>query len=42
VRNGVMEYCQKKGDEHRFDGETNADTSKIPTFDLIKGKETTP
>lgn len=41
VRDRAMGYCQKKRDEHRFDGSTTADTSKIPTYDLIKGKETT-
>ncbi|KAH0353159.1 hypothetical protein KCU81_g1582, partial [Aureobasidium melanogenum] len=40
VRSAAMSYCQRKRDEHRFDGTTNVDTSRIPTFDLIQGKET--
>ncbi|PYH92218.1 hypothetical protein BO71DRAFT_28664 [Aspergillus ellipticus CBS 707.79] len=39
VRNGVMEYCQSKKDQHRFDGQGNFDMSKAPTYDLIERKE---
>ncbi|KAH0370273.1 hypothetical protein KCU65_g2695, partial [Aureobasidium melanogenum] len=40
VRNTAISYCQQKRDEHRFDGTVKVDTSQIPTFDLIQGKET--
>jgi hypothetical protein len=42
VRNGAMEYCQRKKDEHRFDGKVQFDMSKAATYDLIEGKETIP
>ncbi|RMZ90940.1 hypothetical protein DV736_g1832, partial [Chaetothyriales sp. CBS 134916] len=41
VRNEAMAYCQRKRDQHRFDGQGDFDMSKVPTFDLIEGKETT-
>ncbi|RMZ67682.1 hypothetical protein GMOD_00001642 [Pyrenophora seminiperda CCB06] len=40
VRDAAMEYCQKKVDEHRFDGKVTYDMEKVPTFDLLEGKET--
>ena len=40
VRDGAMDYCQRKKDEHRFDGRGSSDSSKAPTYDLIEGKET--
>lgn len=40
VRDGVMTYCQRKKDQHRFDGKGNFDMSKVPTYDLIEQKET--
>ncbi|KAG9522553.1 hypothetical protein KCV07_g2931, partial [Aureobasidium melanogenum] len=40
VRNAAMSYCQQKRDEHRFDGTMKVDDSRVPTFDLIQGKET--
>jgi len=40
VRNAAMSYCQKKKDEHRFDGKGSFGTSRVPTFDLIQEKET--
>jgi hypothetical protein len=40
VRNESMGYCQKKKDEHRFDGKGNFDMHKAATYDLIEGKET--
>jgi len=40
VRDAAMNFCQRKKDEHRFDGESNFDTSKAPTFDLIENRET--
>ncbi|KAF2124399.1 hypothetical protein P153DRAFT_361116 [Dothidotthia symphoricarpi CBS 119687] len=42
VRNAAMEYCQRKKDEHRFDGLGNYDMRKAPTYDLIERKETIP
>lgn len=42
VRDAVMAYCQRKRDEHRFDGKGNFDMSKVPTYDLIEGKEVVP
>lgn len=40
VRNGAMTYCQRKKDEHRFDGERIFDMGKAATYNLIEGKET--
>jgi hypothetical protein len=40
VRNAARSYCQKKKDQHRFDGKGSFDTSRVPTFDLIQGTET--
>ncbi|KAF2137375.1 uncharacterized protein K452DRAFT_291630 [Aplosporella prunicola CBS 121167] len=42
VRNAAMGYVQSKKDQHRFDGQGNFDMGKIPTYDLIENKETTP
>ena len=42
VRAAVMAYCQRKKDQHRFDGLGNFDTAKIPTFDLLERRETVP
>lgn len=42
VRDGAMTYCQRKKDQHRFDGKGDFDMSKVPTYDLIKQKETGP
>jgi hypothetical protein len=42
VRNAAMSYCQKKKDQHRFDGEGKFDTTRVATFDLIQGRETVP
>lgn len=39
VRNAAMSYCQQKKDEHRFDGTVKIDVLRVPTFDLIQGKE---
>ena len=39
VRNGAMQYIEDKKMAHRFDGKGNFDTSKVPTWDLIEGKE---
>lgn len=39
VRSGAMEYCQRKKDQHRFDGQGNFDMRKIPTYDLMERKE---
>lgn len=35
----AMAYCQRKKDQHRFDGQGNFDTEKAPTYDLIQRKE---
>ncbi|RAK96309.1 uncharacterized protein BO80DRAFT_229635 [Aspergillus ibericus CBS 121593] len=40
VRNASMAYCQRKKDQHRFDGQGNFDMAKAPTYDLIERKET--
>lgn len=46
VREGAMTFVQKKKDKHRFDGKGKGkgkgkfDSSKVPTFDLLRGKET--
>jgi len=40
VRDGAMEYCQRKKNEHRFDGQGSYDPRKAPTYDLVVGKET--
>ena len=40
VRNGAMTYCQRKKDEHRFDGERTFYMCKAATYILILGKET--
>jgi hypothetical protein len=42
VRNAVMEYCQQQKDKHRFDGQGNYDMTKVPTYDLIEGREVIP
>jgi hypothetical protein len=42
VRDAAMTYCQKKKDQHRFDGEANFDTTRVATFDLIQREETVP
>jgi len=39
VRNEAMGYCQRKTDQHRFDGQSNFDTSKASTYDLMEQKE---
>lgn len=39
VREAALSYCQKKKDQHRFDGKGKFDTSQVPTYDLIQGKE---
>lgn len=40
VRDEAMKYCQRKQDQHRFDGQGSYDSSKAPTYDLVEGKET--
>ncbi|OJZ82151.1 hypothetical protein ASPFODRAFT_64201 [Aspergillus luchuensis CBS 106.47] len=40
VRAAAMSYCQKKKDQHRFDGQGNFDLRKAPTYDLIEQRET--
>lgn len=40
VRDQAMGYCQRKKEQHRFDGRGNFDMKKAPTYDLIERKET--
>jgi hypothetical protein len=42
VRDGAMQYCQHKRDNHRFDGQGQFDMSVAPTYDLLEAKETVP
>ncbi|KFY40704.1 hypothetical protein V494_03366 [Pseudogymnoascus sp. VKM F-4513 (FW-928)] len=42
VRDEAMAYCQKKRDEHRFDGEGDYDMTKAATYDLLEKRETIP
>lgn len=42
VKNTAMEYCERKKEEHRFDGQGNYDMTKVPTYDLVEGKEIIP
>ena len=39
MRTETMEYCQKKTDQNRFDGQGSFDLAKAPTYDSIKRKE---
>jgi hypothetical protein len=39
VRDEAMKYCQRKQDQHRFDGQGSYDLNKAPTYDLVEGKE---
>lgn len=39
VRAEAMGYCQRKKEQHRFDGKGLYDGRKVPTFDLMEGKE---
>ncbi|KAK5082560.1 hypothetical protein LTR70_007666 [Exophiala xenobiotica] len=41
IRAATMQYCEQKTAQGRFRGEGNFDTSKVPTFDLLQGKEIT-
>lgn len=38
VRSGAMDYCQRKKDQHRFDGQGNFNMKKVPSYDLIERK----
>ena len=40
VRDEAMKYCQRKKDQHRFDGQGSYDSSRPQTYDLIEEKET--
>jgi hypothetical protein len=42
VRDASMGYCQRKKDEHRFDGQRNFDMKKAATYDLLTQKQTIP
>ncbi|KAL4982938.1 hypothetical protein BDW68DRAFT_191726 [Aspergillus falconensis] len=39
VRNAAVDYCQRKKDQHRFDGQGNFGMRKVPTYDLMEQKE---
>ncbi|KAJ5621593.1 hypothetical protein N7528_006376 [Penicillium herquei] len=40
VRNEAMDYCQRKRDTHRFDGQGDIfDIMKPPTYDLLERRE---
>jgi hypothetical protein len=39
VRSEAMDYCQRKKDQHRFDGQGNFNMRTVPTYDLIQRKE---
>ncbi|PYH43493.1 uncharacterized protein BP01DRAFT_402582 [Aspergillus saccharolyticus JOP 1030-1] len=38
VRDAAIEYCQRKKDQHRFDGKGDYDMGVIPTYDLMVGR----
>lgn len=40
VRTEAMAYCQRKKDQHRFDGQGDFDMRKTPTYDMLERKET--
>lgn len=42
VRKAAMWYVAEKKAAHRFDREGEWDTSQVPTFDLLVGKELIP
>ncbi|CZT45566.1 uncharacterized protein RSE6_05884 [Rhynchosporium secalis] len=39
VKDTAMWYVAKKAADHRFDGDGNFDNSKVPTWDILEGKE---
>lgn len=42
VEQQLRQYAQNKIAQHRFDGQADWDMSKVPTYDLLEGKEVTP
>jgi hypothetical protein len=45
VRDTAVWYVQLKEDQHRFDGQAQAgtfDTDRVPTWDMLKGREKIP
>lgn len=38
-RGAAMRYCQRKIDNHRFDGEGEFNMSDVPTYDVLQDKE---
>lgn len=42
VRDAALSYCQRKKDQHRFDGKGDFDMSRVATFDLTQEKEIVP
>ncbi|KAK5093765.1 hypothetical protein LTS08_008829 [Lithohypha guttulata] len=41
VKATALKYCEQKAAQGRFNGTSKFDMSKVPTFDLLQGKETT-
>ena len=39
LRDLAMEYCQAKQDARRWDGTGEFDMKKVPTYDLLEGRE---
>lgn len=39
VSSEAMAYCQRKKDQHRFDGQGQFNMQKVATYDLLEGKE---
>ncbi|KAK7535627.1 hypothetical protein IWX49DRAFT_608604 [Phyllosticta citricarpa] len=42
VRDGALLYCERKKNQHRFDGKGEFDVEKAATYDLIEQRETIP
>lgn len=41
IRDEAMAYCQRKKDQHRFDGQGKFDMSTVPTYNLMEMREVT-
>nr|POE56791.1 hypothetical protein CFP56_33763 [Quercus suber] len=39
IRDTAMRYVEKKKAQHRFDGQGNFDSSKVPTWDMLEDRE---
>ncbi|KAK7515054.1 uncharacterized protein IWZ02DRAFT_383101 [Phyllosticta citriasiana] len=42
VRDGALLFCERKKNQHRFDGKGEFDMEKAATYDLIEQRETIP